>query len=43
MPDYLNPDIPVGTRVLDVPLIRATKQSLKGFGEIVRDPKTHKV
>jgi ureidoglycolate lyase len=41
--DYLNPDIPAGTRVLDVPLIRATRQSLKGFGEIVRDPKTHKV
>jgi len=41
--DYLNPDIPANTRVLDVPLIRATRQSLKGFGEIVRDPKTHKV
>jgi hypothetical protein len=41
--DYLNPDIPAGTRVLDVPLIRATRQSLKGFGEIVRDPRTHKV
>ena len=41
--DYLNPDIPAGTRVLDVPLVRATRQSLKGFGEIVRDPKTHKV
>ncbi len=41
--DYLNPDIPAGTRVLDVPLVRATRQSLKGFGEIVRDPKTHKI
>jgi ureidoglycolate lyase len=41
--DYLNPDIPPGARVIDVPLIRATRQSLKGFGEIVRDPKTHKV
>jgi ureidoglycolate lyase len=43
MTDYLNPEIPAGTRVFDVPLVRATRQSLKGFGEIVRDPKTHKV
>ncbi len=42
-PDYLRPEIPSDTRVLDVPLIRATRQSLKGFGEIVRDPKTHRV
>jgi ureidoglycolate lyase len=41
--DYLSPEIAAGTRVFDVPLIRATRQSLKGFGEIVRDPKTHKV
>ncbi|MEI6203725.1 MAG: ureidoglycolate lyase [Enhydrobacter sp.] len=41
--DYLSPEIPAGMRVFDVPLIRATRQSLKGFGEIVRDPKTHKV
>ena len=31
------------TRLVDVPLVRATPESLKGFGEIVRDPKTHKV
>lgn len=30
-------------RIVDVPLVRATEKSLKGFGEIVRDPKTHKV
>ena len=41
--DPLSPEIAAGTRVFDVPLIRATRQSLKGFGEIVRDPKTHKV
>jgi ureidoglycolate lyase len=41
--DPLSPEIAAGTRVLDVPLVRATRQSLKGFGEIVRDPKTHKV
>ena len=31
------------TRLLDVPIIRATPGSLEGFGEIVRDPETHKV
>ena len=41
--DPLSPEIAAGTRVFDVPLIRATRQSLKGFGEIVRDPKTQKV
>lgn len=30
-------------RLVDVPLVRATDESLKGFGEIVRDPGTHKV
>ena len=41
--DYLHPEIPIGTRIHDVPLVRATRQSMKGFGEIVRDPKTHKI
>ena len=41
--DYLDPDIPAGTAgSVDVPLVRATAESLKGFGEIVRDPKTHR-
>ena len=30
-------------RIVDVPLVRATEESLKGFGEIVRDPKSHRV
>jgi len=41
--DYLHPDIPAGTRVHDVPLVHASRAALKGFGEIVRDPKTHKI
>ena len=41
--DYLNPDIPAGLRILDVPLVRATPESLKGFGEIVRDPEDAQV
>ena len=30
-------------RLIDVPVVRATPESMKGFGEIVRDPKTHVV
>jgi ureidoglycolate lyase len=41
--DYLNPAIPEGLKTLDVPLIRATRDSLKGYGEIVRDPRKHKI
>ncbi len=41
--DHLAPEIAAGVRIFEVPLIRATRQSIKGFGEMVRDPKTHKV
>ncbi|MCW5746446.1 MAG: ureidoglycolate lyase [Alphaproteobacteria bacterium] len=41
--DYLNPDVPVGLRVLDVPLIDASAATLKGYGEIVRDPRRHRI
>ena len=41
--EYLSPGIPAGMRVLDVPVIAATPDSLKGYGEIVRDPKVHPV
>ena len=41
--DYLNPDIPAGTRLVDVPLIRATEASMKGHGAIVRDPAAHRI
>jgi hypothetical protein len=41
--DYLNPDIPAGLRILDVPLVRASPKSLKGYGEIVRDPDKHRI
>jgi hypothetical protein len=40
---YLDPEIVAGARLVDVPVIRATAQSMKGFGEIVRDPRTHEV
>jgi len=41
--DYLHPEIPAGMRIHEVPLLRATGQTLKGFGEVVHDPKAHKV
>jgi hypothetical protein len=34
--DYLDPKIPAGLRLVDVPLVRATEQSIKGYGEIAR-------
>jgi ureidoglycolate lyase len=41
--DYLNPDIPAGLKILDVPLVRASPESLEGYGEIVRDPHAHRI
>ena len=32
--DYLNPKVPAGLRLVDVPLVRATAQSIAGYGEI---------
>lgn len=33
--DYQNPQIPPGTGQVDVPLVAATEESLKGFGKLV--------
>jgi ureidoglycolate lyase len=41
--DYLHPAVPAGTRLLDVPVVRADTASLKGYGEIVRDPHKHRI
>jgi len=35
--DYLNPRIPPGLEIVDVPLVRATDETIKGYGEIARD------
>ncbi len=37
-PDYLNPDIPAGLRVIDAPLVVATPETLAGYGELVDAP-----
>ena len=39
--DYLNPVVPAGLRLVEAPLIRATEETLKGYGEVVRDPDAH--
>jgi ureidoglycolate lyase len=41
--DYLHPDVPKGLKVFDVPLVKATPAAMKGLGEVVRDPKAHKI
>lgn len=41
--NYLDPAVPGGLRVVDVPVIEATESSIKGYGQIVRDPHAHKV
>lgn len=36
--DYLNPDIGEGVDVVDIPLVRASAENLKGFGSLVDHP-----
>jgi ureidoglycolate lyase len=40
--DYLDPKIPPGLRIVDVPLVRATDDSTRGYGEIPRT-KDHRI
>ena len=42
-PDYLDPKLPAGLRLVEAPLVVATAENLRGYGELVRDPKTHRV
>ena len=42
-PDYLDPKIPAGLRLVEATLVVATAETLKGYGELVRDPNTHQV
>jgi hypothetical protein len=36
--DYLHPDLPPGLRILPMPVVKATPESLAGFGHLVEDP-----
>jgi hypothetical protein len=39
----LGPELPRGLKLLDVPVVPATATSLKGYGEVVRNPQRHRV
>ncbi len=42
-PDYLDPQIPAGLRLVEAPLVVATVENLAGYGALVRDPQAHKI
>ena len=37
-PNYLNPDLPAGLRVVEMPVQDATAENLRGYGQLVDDP-----
>jgi hypothetical protein len=39
MDSYLNPDIPETLRILEAPVVRATDETLRGYGRLVDDPR----
>lgn len=41
--DYLDPKVPDGVRLLAVPRVAATPETVRGLGEIVRDPHAHRI
>ena len=42
-PDYLDPKLPARLRLVEAPRVVATAENLRGYGELVRDPETHRV
>jgi len=42
-PNYLDPAIPAGLRVVTAPLVVATAETLGGYGELVADPAARKI
>jgi hypothetical protein len=41
--DYLAPDVPDALPWHDVPLVRATEESLRGYGHLVDDPRNYPI
>ncbi len=39
-PDYLNPALPAGLKRIPIPVIKATEETVKGYGCLVSDPDT---
>lgn len=42
-PNYLDPGLPAGLRLVEAPLVVATAQSLHGYGTLVADPSAQKI
>jgi hypothetical protein len=42
-PDYLNPNVPSGMRRVSIPVVKATNESLQGYGCLVDAPDQFKV
>lgn len=43
VPDYLNPNLPDGLAHLKIPIVKATAESVKGYGWLVDDPANCKI
>lgn len=41
--DYLNPQLPAGLRNVQMPVVEATVEALKGYGHLVDDPKACRI
>ena len=37
-PDYMNPGLPAGLKCINIPVIKATEESVKGYGALVENP-----
>jgi hypothetical protein len=42
-PDYMNPNLPAGLKHIAIPVIKATAESVKGYGCLVDDPDSFKI
>lgn len=42
-PNYLNPDVPPGMRRVQMPLVDANEDNLRGFGVLVDDPRGFRI
>lgn len=43
VPDYMNPALPAGLKFVEIPVIKATDESVKGYGCLVDDPAAFKI
>lgn len=43
VPDYMNPSLPAGLKHIKIPVIKATTESVKGYGSLVDDPQNFEI